>query len=84
MNTGIPRGYGEQKSLLFLLMGACEHDQNFQGNLGIKWIQGSNLEFFKGTVKKILGIREFLEMFLRNTGTQEHSPPGRPSILMLH
>ena len=38
-------GYGEQGNLRFLLMGTWEHEQIFQGNLGTKWILGSNLEF---------------------------------------
>ena len=68
-------------------MGAFEHEQVFQGNLGTKYILKSNLEFILGEQsKKILGIRVILEIFLRNTGhwgphtTHNHNDCKRKTI----
>ena len=63
---GAPRGYGEQGNLLFLLMGTWEHEQIFQGKLGAKWILGA----IWNSQETFLKIREILEIFLGNTGTQ--------------
>ena len=52
-------------------MGTWERGQIFQGNLGSKWILGSNLAFLlrEQSINIFFGIREILEIFLGNTGT---------------
>ena len=50
-------------------MGTWENEQIFQKNLGTKWILGSNLELFTGTVKKVFGNKGDFGNFLGNTGT---------------
>ena len=54
-------------------MGAWEHEQNFQGNLGTKWILRNNLEFPLGeqSKKTFLGIREIFRNFYREHGNTD-------------
>ena len=71
----VPRGYGEQGNLQFLLMGTWEHDQFFQGNLGTKWILGSKSAFLlREQSKNIFGNKGDFGNF-----SKEHvntDPPG--------
>ena len=53
-------------------MGTWEHEQIFQGNLGTKWILGSNLEFLLGEqLKNIFGNKGDFGDFSREHGNTE-------------
>ena len=59
-----------------------EHEQICQGNLGSKWILGSNLEFLlEEQSKTFLGITEILEICL---GSTEHRPPWEPLLTIFY
>ena len=59
------------EELPVFIMETWEHEQIFQGNLGVKWILGAVWNFFWGNSQKaFLGISEILEIFLGNTEIQ--------------
>ena len=56
-------------------MGAWEHEQIFQGNLGTKWILGSNSELLLGELSKNIFVNKGgFGNFSREQGNTD--PPG--------
>ena len=65
-------GNGEQRNFPFLLTGTWEHEQILQGNLGSKWILGSNSAFLiREQPKNIFGNKGGFGKFSREYGNTD-------------
>ena len=61
-------------------MGTWTHEQIFQGNLGTKWILGTNLEFLLGEQSKNI----FVNKGDFGNFSREHRPPGASTLRFIN